>query len=90
MTSKPLGEYKKLTEKELHDKKARSLCFRCNDKWVIRHCSRKKKLSILLMSDDKEEQIEGVHCEPPSSAEKMTGGNGRPGDYAQFLVDATC
>ncbi|KAL8123138.1 hypothetical protein AgCh_011216 [Apium graveolens] len=63
-TPKPGGEFKRLTEKELQDKKAKGLCFRCDDKWMIGHRCRKKELSVLLMSDDEGEEVDGVNSNP--------------------------
>lgn len=61
--SKQLGEVKRLTEKELQEKKAKGLCFRCDDKWSIGHHCRKKELSVLLMGDEEEEETEGSNSE---------------------------
>lgn len=53
---------RRLTDKELQDKKAKGICFRCDDKWSMGHRCRKRELSVLLIDDenvdDNEEEIE--------------------------------
>ena len=53
------GEIKRLTEKELQDKRAKGLCYRCDAKWMVGHRCRKKELSVLLI----EEEEEGPECD---------------------------
>lgn len=53
LTGSPLGSnnLRRLSEKELQEKRQRGLCFRCDDKWNVgHHC--KKELSVLLTFDD--------------------------------------
>ncbi|KAL4591834.1 hypothetical protein LXL04_004807 [Taraxacum kok-saghyz] len=49
-------EVRRLTEKELQDKKDRGLCFRCDEKWQIGHQCKRKELSIMLNLDEEDEQ----------------------------------
>lgn len=65
LSSKGLGEVKRLTYKELQEKKAKSLCFRCDDKWAIGHRCRKRELSVILVGEDVDEAIEDAGSEPP-------------------------
>lgn len=46
-TTKTGNEFKRLTEKELQEKRANGICFRCDDKWVLGHRCRKKELSVI-------------------------------------------
>ncbi|XP_063935341.1 transposon Tf2-1 polyprotein isoform X1 [Daucus carota subsp. sativus] len=48
------GEVKRLTEKELQEKRAKGLCYRCDAKWVLGHRCRKKELSVLLIEEEDE------------------------------------
>lgn len=43
---------KRLTERELQDKKAKGLCFRCDERWGIGHQCKKKEMSVLLVDDE--------------------------------------
>ena len=50
--TKPMGELRRLSEKELQDKRAKGLCFRCDGKWSIGHKCQRKELSVLLTQED--------------------------------------
>ncbi|XP_074347938.1 uncharacterized protein LOC141686775 [Apium graveolens] len=65
VSHKPMGEVRRLTEKELQEKKAKGLCFRCDDKWSIGHRCRKKELSVLLLGDEEEYDDGGLGTELP-------------------------
>lgn len=41
--AKPLGEVKKLSEKELRSKREKGECFRCDEKWSVGHRCKKKR-----------------------------------------------
>ncbi|XP_057252042.1 uncharacterized protein LOC130592021 [Beta vulgaris subsp. vulgaris] len=55
---KPPGEIRRLTERELQEKKEKGLCFRCDDKWTIGHRCRKKELSVLLTFEEEGDEAE--------------------------------
>lgn len=53
--SSPLqGEVRRLTDKELQDKRAKGLCYRCDAKWAVGHRCRKKELSVLSINEEDE------------------------------------
>lgn len=54
--AKPVGEIRRLTDKELQYKRERGLCFRCDDKWVAGHRCKRRELSVLLTQEDEDEQ----------------------------------
>lgn len=63
--AKPLGEFRKLNDKELQAKREKGECFRCDEKWSIRHRCKRKELSVILMQgedgdDEPEETLETV------------------------------
>lgn len=66
------GDIKRLTEKELQDKRAKGLCYRCDAKWAIGHRCKKKELSVMLIEEEEGE----TDCEdteaPPSPTEEIT------------------
>lgn len=64
---KNFGEVKRLTEKELQEKKSKGLCFRCDDKWTIGHRCQRKELSVILVDEEEEETTDEVGSEPPQS-----------------------
>lgn len=45
---KTTGEIRRLTERELQQKRERGLCFRCDEKWSVNHRCRRRELSVLL------------------------------------------
>ncbi|XP_017233746.1 uncharacterized protein LOC108207825 [Daucus carota subsp. sativus] len=55
VSSKRSGEVKRLTEKELQEKRAKGLCYRCDDKWVMGHRCKRRELSVLLIDDEEED-----------------------------------
>lgn len=66
-STKNLGEVRRLTEKELQEKRAKGLCFRCDDKWVIGHRCCRRELSVILVDDDEDEGLDETSTEPPLS-----------------------
>ena len=46
------GEIRRLTEREVQQKREKGLCFRCDDKWSIGHRCRRKELSVLISQDE--------------------------------------
>lgn len=55
----PVGEVRRLMDKELQYKRERGLCFRYDDKWVAGHRCRRKELSVLLAQEEEDEDING-------------------------------
>lgn len=53
--TKAVGEVRRLTEKELQEKRAKGLCYRCDEKWAMGHRCKKRELSVLLMDEEDEE-----------------------------------
>lgn len=61
---------RRLTEKELQDKRDRGVCYRCDDKWGPGHRCEKKELSVLLIDEeDEEEESEHHDTGHPESTE---------------------
>lgn len=52
--AKPVGEIRRLSDKELQYKRERGLCFRCDEKWTVGHKCKKKELSVLLSHEEPE------------------------------------
>lgn len=74
------GEVRRLSEKELQDKRAKGLCFKCDDKWVAGHRCKHRELNVLLMDDANEDGSENAGSEPPPSPteEEPVDGKGHP------------
>ncbi|XP_056686977.1 uncharacterized protein [Spinacia oleracea] len=45
-------ETKRLTERELQEKKAKGLCFRCDERWGIGHQCKRKEMSVILIDEE--------------------------------------
>ncbi|KAJ9542106.1 hypothetical protein OSB04_028612 [Centaurea solstitialis] len=52
-----IGEVRRLSDKELQQKRERGLCFRCDEKWNVGHRCKRRELSVLL-SHEEEENLE--------------------------------
>lgn len=65
---------RRLTEKELQDKRARGLCYRCDEKWHAGHRCRRRELRFLLIDDGEEAVSDGnfYFSEPPPSPTEET------------------
>lgn len=50
-----MGEIRRLTEKELQEKRTKGLCYRCDAKWAVGHRCKKKELSVMLIEKDEGE-----------------------------------
>ncbi|XP_074356051.1 uncharacterized protein LOC141695725 [Apium graveolens] len=61
-----VGEVKRVTEKELQEKRAKGLCYRCDAKWMIGHRCAKRELSVMLIEEE-EGDIEGEGIDSPQS-----------------------
>ena len=48
------GEIRRLSEKELQQKRELGLCFRCDEKWSINHRCQGRGLSVLLTEEEEE------------------------------------
>ncbi|XP_056699529.1 uncharacterized protein [Spinacia oleracea] len=46
------GEVRRLSERELQEKKAKGLCFRCDERWGVGHQCKKKEMSVLLVDEE--------------------------------------
>ncbi|XP_063944151.1 uncharacterized protein LOC135150826 isoform X1 [Daucus carota subsp. sativus] len=57
LSTKRSGDVRRLTDKELQEKRAKGLCYRCDDKWVMGHKCKRKELSVLLIEDETEEGL---------------------------------
>lgn len=67
-----VGEIRRLTEKELQDKRAKGLCYRCDAKWVIGHRC-KKELSVMLIEEEEGEfEIEDSDIPVAATEELIT------------------
>ena len=65
-------EFRRLTEKELQEKKSKGICFRCDDKWTMGHRCRRKELSVILIDDEEDGTDEGSTEPPLSPTEELT------------------
>ena len=52
--TKLFGEVRCLFDKEFQDKRAKGLCFKCDDKWSMGHRCKNKELSVLWMDGEAE------------------------------------
>ncbi|KAL8116135.1 hypothetical protein AgCh_022584 [Apium graveolens] len=50
--AKPLGEFRRLNERELQSKREKWECFRCDEKWSIGRRCKKRELSVILMQGE--------------------------------------
>lgn len=41
-------------ERELQEKKAKGLCFRCDEWWEVGHVCKRKEMNVLLIDDEGE------------------------------------
>lgn len=68
-----VGEIKRLTERELQEKRAKGLCYRCDAKWVTGHRCARRELSVMLIEDEEGEvENEGLDSPQSSQEELMT------------------
>ncbi|XP_074337653.1 uncharacterized protein LOC141674849 [Apium graveolens] len=61
--AKPMGEFRRLTEKELQTKREKGECFRCEEKWSTGHRCKKRELSVILMQGEVGETEQGGNDE---------------------------
>ncbi|KAL0927813.1 hypothetical protein M5K25_002024 [Dendrobium thyrsiflorum] len=53
------GNFKRLTEKEMQEKRAKGLYFRCDEKYTPGHRCKDRTLQVLTVCDDEETEEEG-------------------------------
>ncbi|KAI0523267.1 hypothetical protein KFK09_005661 [Dendrobium nobile] len=84
---KPVGgwsgkNFKRLTEKEMQEKRAKGLCFRCDEKYMLGHRCKDRTLQVLLVCEDKkdegggsisEEEDEKLHLDVAEVSELCSG-----------------
>lgn len=58
---------RRLSDKELQQKRAKGLCFRCDEKWSMGHRCKKKELSVLLIEEEEEDRTDYSGSDPPMS-----------------------
>lgn len=58
----------------LQEKRAKRMCFKCDEKWGHGHRCRRKELSVLLLDDLEDDEPEGelATSEPPTSSMEDT------------------
>ena len=61
--------FKKLTDREMREKRERGMCFRCDERFLPGHCCKQKTLQVLWVTDNEEED----EIDPPLPDE-ATGG----------------
>lgn len=49
------GEVKRLTDRELQEKRAKGLCFRCDERWGVGHQCKRREVSVLLVDEEEGE-----------------------------------
>ncbi|XP_074323394.1 uncharacterized protein LOC141660315 [Apium graveolens] len=91
-TMKTGGEMRRLTDRELQEKRAKGLCFKCDEKWMMGHRCKKRELSVLLIDEDDEDGTEFGGNETPSASneerptERKRGDrHDRPRSNTQFI-----
>ena len=53
-----------MTDEEYREKRAKGLCFKCDDKWFINHvCSRKESSVLIEMAEENELLGDGLMVE---------------------------
>nr|GEY53208.1 putative mitochondrial protein [Tanacetum cinerariifolium] len=57
--------FKRMTEVEMADKRAKGLCYRCDGMFDPRHRCSKKVLQVLWVGEDEDEEEEGDSFFPP-------------------------
>lgn len=67
---RPTGDFRRLTDKELQEKRSKGICFRFDDKRNIGHRCIKKELSVILIDENEEGDTDEGSTEPPMSPTK--------------------
>ncbi|KAI0524824.1 hypothetical protein KFK09_004212 [Dendrobium nobile] len=65
------GQFKRLTEKEMQDKRAKGLCFRCDEKYMPGHRCKDRSLQVLLVCEDEEDEERGGNDPEVEEDEKL-------------------
>lgn len=67
------NDVKRMTEKELQEKRAKGLCYRCDAKWTVGHRCKKKELSVMLIAEEEgETDVEDSEAPPSPTEEVLT------------------
>ncbi|GKD91031.1 hypothetical protein Tco_1366538, partial [Tanacetum coccineum] len=53
------ASFKRMTDSEFADKKAKGLCYRCDGKFLPGHRCPERALQLLLVDDEEEEEKKG-------------------------------
>ncbi|PON83239.1 hypothetical protein TorRG33x02_209430 [Trema orientale] len=53
---------KRLTDSELQARKAKGLCFHCDEKYSVGHCCKNKALQVLVVHDDTNDALLQETC----------------------------
>lgn len=67
VSTKNGGEVRRLSDRELQEKRAKGLYFRCDAKWNIGHRCKHRELSVLLLEEEEDTESEGGNSEAPTS-----------------------
>lgn len=62
-TTKLSNEPRRLTESELQERRAKGLCFKCDERWGVGHRCKRKELSVLLVAGEPESEEEELEEE---------------------------
>ena len=62
----------KLSEKELREKRAKGLCFRCDGRWSINHVCKNQELSLLVTIEEDPEDEDVPFTEPEEVTKEIT------------------
>lgn len=54
------GEVRRLSEKEMQQKREKGLCFRCDEKWNVGHRCRRRELSVLVCAEEEGDEVEAL------------------------------
>lgn len=68
--SKVTTTVRRLSDKEMQEKREKGLCFRCDGKWTAGHRCLRRELSILCAEEDEEEAVELAEEEAVELAEE--------------------
>ncbi|XP_028552250.1 uncharacterized protein LOC114580023 [Dendrobium catenatum] len=68
-TAVNLGGFKRLTDSELKEKRAKGLCYRCDEKFTLGHRCKERTLHVIIVGDSEEEENEGAAKEDGEEGE---------------------
>lgn len=72
----------------MQKKRAKGLCFRCDDKWSIGHRCKRRELSVLVMEEEEDDNTEYSGSDPPMSPteENITEVNMQPEIFLNSVI----